>query len=52
VVGAVQDIVAVVAVLEITFTAVGGAGAVVTEIAVDGGELAKSVEGVVTVPSV
>jgi hypothetical protein len=50
VVGAVQDIVAVVAVLEITFTAVGGAGAVVTEIAVDGGELAKSVEGVVAVP--
>jgi hypothetical protein len=49
-VGAVQDIVAVVAVLEITLTAVGGAGAVVTEIAVDGGELAKSVDAVVAVP--
>ena len=39
-----------VAVLEITFTAVGGAGAVVTEIAVDGGELAKNVDAVVAVP--
>jgi hypothetical protein len=42
--------VAVVAVLETIVTAVGGAGAVVTEIAVDGGELATSVDAVVAVP--
>ena len=49
-VGAVQDIVAVFAVLETIVTAVGAAGAVVTESAAEGGELTISVDAVVAVP--